>query len=145
MSFEIPATVLSTSHCLLRSIRTLSEGTIASKDLFGSADIYADLTSPGGTKVSIEDYLRRQNLPYYANTHTEASATDRKRVDLRHMLATPSCDALKSPPAWNMPWCSYRKRLHVGCLLISWLESWDFTPSISTSDASKRPMLLTQS
>src|SRR6185503_7425944 len=38
---------------------------------------YADHTASGRSLAFIEDQLRRAVLPWYANTHTEASATGR--------------------------------------------------------------------
>src|SRR3954447_10362410 len=36
---------------------------------------YADYTASGRSLTFIEDYIRHQVLPLYANTHTEASGT----------------------------------------------------------------------
>jgi len=45
--------------------------------------IYADYTASGRSLSFIEDYLRDQVMPYYANTHTEASGTGRITSGLR--------------------------------------------------------------
>jgi selenocysteine lyase/cysteine desulfurase len=44
---------------------------------------YADHTASGRSLSFLEDYIRAEVLPWYANTHTESSATGRRMTDLR--------------------------------------------------------------
>ena len=45
--------------------------------------VYADATASGRSLAFVEDLIREQVLPTYANTHTEASATGRRTTELR--------------------------------------------------------------
>jgi selenocysteine lyase/cysteine desulfurase len=45
--------------------------------------VYADATASGRSLSFVEDLIREQVLPTYANTHTEASATGRRTTALR--------------------------------------------------------------
>ena len=45
--------------------------------------VYADSTASGRSLAFVEEIIREQVLPTYANTHTEASATGRRTTELR--------------------------------------------------------------
>lgn len=65
---------------------------------FGSKPIiYADSTASGKGLQFIEDYLQQVVLPYYANTHTEASATGLQTSRFREAARDAICEALHAP------------------------------------------------
>jgi selenocysteine lyase/cysteine desulfurase len=45
---------------------------------------YADYTSSGRSLTFIEDFIRQEVMPLYANTHTETSGTGRQTTQFRH-------------------------------------------------------------
>jgi selenocysteine lyase/cysteine desulfurase len=70
---------------LLQTIRdaVIGEGTIIETSFGAKPLIYADYTASGRSLTFIEDYIRHQVLPFYANTHTETSFTGAQTTKLR--------------------------------------------------------------
>jgi len=79
-------------YSLLEKIRhsVIGEGRLISTPFGSKPLVYADYTASGRSLSFIEDYIRDQVLPYYANTHTETSytgaQTTRFREDARDMI-----------------------------------------------------------
>jgi selenocysteine lyase/cysteine desulfurase len=65
---------------------------------FGKKPItYADSTASGKSLAFIEDYIRDNILPFYANTHTEASSTGLQTTKYREQARDFVRDALNAP------------------------------------------------
>ncbi|KAJ8611019.1 hypothetical protein CTAYLR_007063 [Chrysophaeum taylorii] len=61
--------------------------------------LYADFTASGRSVTFIEDYVAKQVLPMYANTHTEASATGKATSAQREGARQMIHEALRADPA----------------------------------------------
>jgi selenocysteine lyase/cysteine desulfurase len=76
---------MSSTERLIDTIRqsVIGEGEVLDGPFGPRRLTYADYTASGRSLSFIEDYLRSEVMPLYANTHTEASATGRQTTHLR--------------------------------------------------------------
>lgn len=67
--------------------------------------IYADYTASGRGLTFIEDYITENVLPFYANTHSEASATGRQTTAFREQARQIISKSLKAGAEYAVIFC----------------------------------------
>ena len=75
----------SSNQPLIDSIRegVIGEGRLLDTPFGSRPLVYAEYTASGRSLDFIENFIRDQVLPFYANTHTESSATGRQTTAYR--------------------------------------------------------------
>ena len=66
---------------------------------------YADYTASGRSLAFVEDFIRDQVLPRYANTHTESSGTGRQTTRLREDARRIICEAVSGDDTTCVIFC----------------------------------------
>lgn len=67
--------------------------------------IYADYTASGRSLTFVEDFIRDNVLPFYANTHTETSFTGRQTTALREQARDQIRSAVKATAEHKVIFC----------------------------------------
>lgn len=109
--------------------------------------IYADYTASGRSLSFIEDYLREQVLPWYANTHSESSFTGAQTTALREEAREIIRDAVNGGPDDLVIFCGSGATTGINKLIdiLGLRDGASSTPGVGSADdraaAIERPVV----